>query len=132
MALDLGDLLGAIPYAQFLGLTIEEHDGRPVFKLTYKPQNIGNATLPALHGGTVGALLESAALLEVLQGEDARALPRTITLTVDYLRSGKPLDTYASAEVTRAGRRVASVRAVAWQDDRDSPIATALVHVLLT
>ena len=52
-------------------------------------------------------------------------LPKTITLTVDYLRSGRPVDTHARAFVTRQGRRVTNVRVEAWQDDRGKPIATA-------
>ena len=52
-------------------------------------------------------------------------LPKTITLTVDYLRSGAPVDTHARSIVTRHGRRVANVRVEAWQADRAAPVATA-------
>ena len=38
---------------------------------------------------------------------------------VDYLRSGRPVDTHARAIVTRQGRRVTNVRVEAWQEDRD-------------
>ena len=52
-------------------------------------------------------------------------LPKTITFTVDYLRSGQPVDTHARSTVTRHGRRVANVRVEAWQADRNVPVATA-------
>jgi acyl-coenzyme A thioesterase PaaI-like protein len=58
-------------------------------------------------------------------------LPKVITVTIDYLRSAGPRDTYARAEVTRLGRRVATVHARAWQEDQARPCATAIVHLLL-
>jgi acyl-coenzyme A thioesterase PaaI-like protein len=86
---------------------------------------IGNPVLPALHGGTLGALLESAAIFELLWRAETVVLPKTITLTVDYLRSGAPQDTHARGVVTRHGRRVTNVRMEAWQGDRKTPVATA-------
>ena len=86
---------------------------------------IGNPALPALHGGTLGALLESSAIFELLWRAETIVLPKTITLTVDYLRSGGPHDTHARSIVTRHGRRVANVRVEAWQTDRATPVATA-------
>jgi acyl-coenzyme A thioesterase PaaI-like protein len=52
-------------------------------------------------------------------------LPKTITITVDYLRSAGAVDTHARGVITRQGRRVANVRVEAWQADRASPVASA-------
>jgi acyl-coenzyme A thioesterase PaaI-like protein len=93
--------------------------------MRYGDHLIGNPALPALHGGTLGALLESAAIFELLCRSETVVLPKTITLTVDYLRSGAPVDTHARGVVTRQGRRVANVRMEAWQADRHKPVATA-------
>ena len=92
---------------------------------------IGNPTLPALHGGTLGALLESAAIFELLWRAETIVLPKTITITVDYLRSGGPVDTHARGVITRHGRRVANVRVEAWQADRATPVATAHANLLV-
>jgi acyl-coenzyme A thioesterase PaaI-like protein len=59
------------------------------------------------------------------------ALPKTITFTVDYLRSGLPRDAYARATVTRRGRRYATVQVEAWQDNRAKPFAQATAHFLM-
>ena len=59
------------------------------------------------------------------------AFPKTIDLTVDYLRSGLPRDAYARAEITRAGRRYASVQVEAWQDNRVRPTVQAIGHFLM-
>lgn len=117
--------LDAIPYARFLGLSAAEVDGALVTTMRYADHLIGNPALPALHGGTLGALLESAAIFELLWRAETLVLPKTITLTVDYLRSGAPADTHARTSVTRQGRRVTNVRMEAWQADRAAPIATA-------
>lgn len=128
---DFASLAEAIPYAKWLGISAERVDGELLGKLEYSDKNIGNASLPALHGGTLGALLESTAIFQVLYEAETVAMPKTITITVDYLRSGRPVDTYAKGIVTRHGRRVVNVRVEAWQDDRSRPIATAVVHFLI-
>jgi uncharacterized protein (TIGR00369 family) len=122
---DYQALFEAVPYSKFLGLTAKLEGTELITTMTYAPHLIGNPTLPALHGGTLGALLESAAIFELLVRAETIVLPKTITLTVDYLRSGKPIDTHAHATVTRQGRRVTNVRVEAWQDSRSAPVATA-------
>ena len=127
----LDPLIAEIPYARFLGLRAEVEDGELVLCMPFADELVGDSTIPALHGGTVGALLESTAIFTVLWSTDAAHLPKTVTLTVDYLRSGRGVDTRASARVTKLGRRIVIVHAEAWQADRDKPIATANVHFLM-
>jgi uncharacterized protein (TIGR00369 family) len=122
---DYQALFEAVPYSKFLGLTAKHEGAELITTMTYAPHLIGNPALPALHGGTLGALLESAAIFELLVRAETIVLPKTITLTVDYLRSGKPIDTHAHATVTRQGRRVTNVRVEAWQESRTVPVATA-------
>jgi uncharacterized protein (TIGR00369 family) len=122
---DYQGLLDLVPYASFLGLTAAVEDDQLITTMRYADHLIGNPSLPALHGGTLGALLESAAIFELLWRAETVVLPKTITLTVDYLRSGAPIDTHARGIVTRHGRRVTNVRMEAWQADRNAPIATA-------
>lgn len=126
-------LSAAIPYASFLGLSIErEGDADEILaRLRYSEPLIGDITIPALHGGTIAALLESTAIFSVLWRGDTTALPRTITITIDYLRSGRPRDTLCRATIVRQGRRVVVVSVSAFQDDEAKPIATAIVHVLV-
>jgi acyl-coenzyme A thioesterase PaaI-like protein len=122
---DFQALFDAVPYSRFLGLTARKDGDELITTMTFSQQLIGNPSLPALHGGTLGALLESSAIFELLWRAETIVLPKTITVTVDYLRSGAPQDTHAVSTVTRHGRRVANVRATAWQGDRATPVATA-------
>jgi acyl-coenzyme A thioesterase PaaI-like protein len=126
---DYRRLTEAIPYARFLGLHVEPLAGEVVCRMEYTPKLIGHL---ALHGGTLGALLESAAIFELLRQSATEHVPKVISLTVDFLRSGRLQDTYAKALITRQGRRVANVRVEAWQEDRARPIATAHVLLLLS
>ena len=122
---DYQGLFEAIPYARFLGLDAALVEQELITTMRFGPHLIGNPALPALHGGTLGALLESAAIFELLWRAESIVLPKTITFTVDYLRSAGAVDTRARATITRQGRRVTNVRVEAWQDDRARPIATA-------
>jgi len=122
---DYQGLLDLIPYARFLGLSCAMVGEELITTMRFGDHLIGNPALPALHGGTLGALLESAAIFELLWRAETIVLPKTITLTVDYLRSGAPVDTHARSVVTRQGRRVTNVRMEAWQTDRSTPVATA-------
>lgn len=128
---DYQALLDAVPYSKFLGLTACFEGDVLITTMRYADHLIGNPALPALHGGTVGALLESAAIFELLVRAETVVLPKTITLTVDYLRSGRPQDTHARAFVTRQGRRVTNVRVEAWQEDRGKLIAAAAAIFLV-
>lgn len=122
---DPGRLVEAIPYARWLGMEFKAEGANLAAKLRFHEDLVGNASVPALHGGTVGALLESTAIFEVLWRMETAVLPKTITFTVDYLRPAKLQDVHARATVTRQGRRVANVRAEAWQEDPARPVATA-------
>jgi acyl-coenzyme A thioesterase PaaI-like protein len=128
---DLGPLVDAIPYAAFMGMSVRVEGGDLVGVMRYSDHLIGNPALPALHGGTLGALLESTAIFQLLWEADTVVLPKTINVTVDYLRSGQPLDTYARGVITRHGRRVVNVQASAWQEDPGRPIALASCHFLI-
>lgn len=124
--------LERIPYARFLGMTAELRGDELTLILPFKPDLIGNPMLPALHGGAVGAFMEIAALATLMAAlpEQARA-PKTIDISIDYLRSGRPVDTYARARMTKLGRRIANVQVEAWQTAKVEPIAVLHGHFLV-
>ncbi len=119
------DLVASIPYLHFLGVTMESVGGHLIGKLAYSDPLIGNSSLPALHGGAIGTLLESTAIFQTLAESETLVLPKIVTITVDFLRTGRPLDTFAKGTITKQGRRVVNVGVEAWQDDRARPIARA-------
>jgi uncharacterized protein (TIGR00369 family) len=116
------------PFARCLGIRFGD-DGTLV--MPFSPRIIGNPILPAIHGGITGAFLETTAIVGVTRELGVSALPKPIGLTVNYLRSGRALDTFASASIVKQGRRVVAFEAKAWQDDADKPIASAFGHFML-
>ena len=128
---DINALMQAIPYARFLGITVDQRGNEVTTVMHFSENLIGNPVLPALHGGTIGAFLETTAIAQLAFEIAGDALPKPIGLTIDYLRSGRPVDTSSRAVIPRQGRRVATVHAEAWQDDRSRPIAAAHGHFLL-
>ncbi|MBW1760117.1 MAG: PaaI family thioesterase [Deltaproteobacteria bacterium] len=121
----------AIPYTRFMGITAQLVNDDVIGRMRYSDHLVGNASIPALHGGTLGALMESTAIFKLLWNGETTAVPKTINITVEYLRSARPEDVFARAEFTRRGRRVANVRIFAYQNDPECPVAVATAHFLL-
>jgi len=124
-------ILEDIPYARFLGVRAEIAGDEMTAILPYAEKLIGNPLLPALHGGVTGAFMEMTAMAQLAVSERRERLPRPIGVTVEYLRSGKPIATYARATVKKVGRRIANVHVEAWQEARSAPIAYLQAHFLL-
>lgn len=125
--------LRAIPYARLLGLGSTRDGDDVLLRMPYHDALVGNARLRAIHGGAIGALLEFAAIAQLMCVVELTAFPKIVTITAEYLRSAQPeRETFARAAVTRHGRRVASVRALAYQADASKPVATASTHFLLS
>ena len=125
-------IVQAIPYARWLGLQVDLKGDELTTVLPFREELIGNQSLPALHGGAIGALLELTAVMQLLYDTACERLPKTVDVSVDYLRTGRPETVYGRALVTRHGRRVANVRMELWQQQRARPIAAAHGHFLLT
>jgi uncharacterized protein (TIGR00369 family) len=123
--------LARIPYASFLGVQAELKGDELTLILPYSEHLVGNPLLPALHGGVVGALMELTAITQLAISSKSDKFAKTIDIGVDYLRSGKPIDTYARARVIKIGRRIANVQAEAWQNERSQPIAAMHGHFLV-
>ncbi len=144
-------LTEGVPYLRFLGIRFQAAGEDLTAVLPFQPMLIGNPLIPALHGGVTAAFLEVTATMGLVwaglgEDEDGGAkdgggrggggqagsgLPKTIDLTVDYLRAGLPQDAFARARITRSGRRYASVRVEAWQDTPTRPFAEASGHFLM-
>jgi uncharacterized protein (TIGR00369 family) len=128
---DIAALLSAVPYCAHLGIDGMIEDGRVILRMPFAGHLIGNPVLPALHGGVIGSLLETAAIATVIWETGASSLPKPVDITVDYLRSGRPATSYARARIARQGRRVVNVHAEMWQEEEGRPIAALRGHFLL-
>ena len=127
----LAQWLQKIPYAAFLGMQAQVMGREILFVLPENETLVGNAMLPAIHGGVVGGFMEQAAGLHLIARMEQPVVPKTINFSLDYLRPTRLRDTYAQCSVTRQGRQVANIVITAWQEERDVPCATARAHFLI-
>ena len=145
----LNALVEGVPYLKWMGIRFDRRGDELTAVMPFEHKLIGNPLLPALHGGATAAFLETSAIIELAwtgMWQDLEAgrispssadtdslpqLPKTIDITIDYLRSGLPRDAYARARVVRSGRRFASVYVEAWQDNRARLFAQATGHFLM-
>src|SRR5260370_20651368 len=103
------------PFARCRGIRVGD-DGALV--MPFSPKIIGNPILPAIHGGMTGAFLETTAVVSVTRDLGAVALPKPIGLTINYLRSGRALHSYAKASFVQQRRRAAAFQSQALHDHR--------------
>jgi len=119
------------PYIRFLGMRAELAGDEMTAVLPFSQHLVGNTMIPALHGGVIGGFLEATALAQLWVTQDTGKLAKTIDVTIEYLRPGRAMTTYARADLRKVGRRVANVHVEAWQEARDTPVAALRGHFLL-
>ena len=121
------------PYALALQIAATgQEDGLPVLRMPFRDEVLGRPGF--LHGGAISGLLEIASMAALYGALAAEALEmriKPVNVTVDLMRGGIDHDTFAVGRITRLGRTMANVEAVAWQDDRNRLIASAQMHYLL-
>ena len=128
----VAEVLARIPYVRFLGMRVEVIGDELTAILPFSDHLVGNTMIPAIHGGVLGAFLEMTALIQLSVSEPLRHQPRTIDVTIEYLRPGLSKTTYARADLRKVGRRIANVQVEAWQDTRSSPVAALRGHFMLS
>ena len=119
------------PYAKMMGFRLLRQNDRLTTMMKFHGDLVGSPFPPALHGGTLAAVMEMAAALQLIWERDLTHIPLAIDISIDYLRSGKPEDVFARAVIFRQGRRFATLHTEAWQSDRQKPVATAMLHFQL-
>lgn len=121
------------PYAKAMGMRIDHvADSAPVLTMDYSSRAVGRPGF--LHGGAIAGMLEIAAIAALrahLGDEGLKVRFKPINISVEYLRGGVQAQTFALGTVIRAGRRIANVRAEAWQADRNKPLASCWMNFLL-
>jgi len=116
-----------IPFNRFLGMrVVEVRSGFVRFEIPFREELVGDPQRPALHGGVLSTLADTAGGGAVWTAvEDDRARVSTIDLRIDYLRPARLASVVAEAKVVRVGNRVgvADVRMFN-ADAEDDTIAT--------
>ena len=120
-----------VPFFRFLNIEVQSLDNlHAEAEMTFESRHIGNPVMEHYHGGIIASFMEATAAIAV-HPDFADVPAKPINLTVDYLRPGLKGPLYARADVTRKGKRIASLSVITWQVEREKPIAEGLYHFLL-
>jgi uncharacterized protein (TIGR00369 family) len=107
-----------VPFNKVLGIQGESVEpGRGVLVLPVRHEHLGDTRRPALHGGVISALIDTAGGVAAWSALSPGESVSTVDLMVDFLEPARlagPLR--AEAELTRKGNRVCHVRVRVTQD----------------
>lgn len=121
------------PYARELGMELDHFvDGVPVFTCPYNDNIIGRPGF--FHGGALSGIMEFsaiAALESQIFQSDKKIRIKPVNITINFMRGARNETVYAMGKITRLGRRVANVEAMAWQSDKNKPVAQVTMNFML-
>ena len=117
----------AIPFSRALNMRLEEiGNGIAVISMPWSEALVGDPKSAVIHGGAVSALMDTCGGAAVMCHPEALAGTATIDLRIDYMRAAAPGQRItARAECYHVTRSVAFVRASAWDEDAERPVAAA-------
>ncbi len=108
-----------IAFDAFLGLKVQDiSEGRGLLHLPYRPDYLGDPFRPALHGGIIAVLVDTAAGVAALSSLPPGSKCSTVDMRVDYLLPGLADDLWAEARVVRSGNRVAVINVDVFQREQ--------------
>jgi uncharacterized protein (TIGR00369 family) len=116
----------AAPLSQGLGLRLVGIEaGTVTLEAPWREDLVGDAEQAILAGGVVTALIDHACATTI--SSIKRGGAPTLDLRVDYMRPAAPrAGVICEAHCYKLTGAIAFVRALAWDVDRDDPVATAL------
>lgn len=127
----LQDIIEAMPYAQTLGIAFRFEAGCLRTRLPSAGHLLGNPVVRSVHGGAIGSLLQITARAQAMIAIKSDSMPRMFACSIEYLQAAQAAELFAVATVMSRSRRYANVRAVAFQEREDQPVAAATVQLLL-
>ncbi len=116
-----------IPFHATLGLVVEEvTEGSCLLTIPPNPGLVGDASRPALHGGVISMLADTAGGLAVFSGTQPGDRVSTVDLRVDYLRPGRTdVPLHARGTLVRLGNRVGMAEVKLFHEDETQLVAKA-------
>jgi len=115
------------PQAHALGIDLTRIEPPRVWgRVAYRADLVGDPDTGVIAGGVITTLLDHVCGVAVVSAMNAATPVATIDLRIDYMRPAAPgRDVIAEAHCYKLGKSVAFVRAVAYEDTSDNPIAHA-------
>ncbi len=126
------------PFGQSLGFEfLEAEQGHLKMRTPYAEHLVGDPDTGVIHGGVITAMLDNACgravhLARIESGRAEDGAIATLDLRIDYMSAAEPgKDLYAQAHCYRLTHNVAFVRATAYTDSIEQPVASAVGAFML-
>lgn len=117
----------AIPHSEECGMVIDAVDETGArASMPDRPEWLGDTERGLIHTGVITTLVDTVSGLAAVAGAGRFEAIATLDLRMDFLRParpGKPL--HAHAVCYRLTPSITFVRASAWQDDENQPVAVS-------
>ena len=113
-----------IPFNRHLGITVErmEH-GVAELRLPFREEFLGDASRPAIHGGVISTLVDTAGVVAAYTQLTPDDRLSTVDLLIDFLAPATRDELRAEARVVRIGNRVALAHVTVRQNHREEIVA---------
>jgi uncharacterized protein (TIGR00369 family) len=115
------------PQGRALGIEVTKIDGATVWgRVPSKAELVGDPETGVIAGGVITTFLDQISGMAAVLAMDEPTTVATIDIRIDYMRGAEPgRDVLAAAHCYKIGKHVAFVRAVAFEESADNPIANA-------
>ena len=113
------------PQEKALGMEVTRIEPARVWgRVPYRDDLIGDPDTGVIAGGVITTFLDTLCGTAAVAAMENPTTVATIDLRIDYMRPAEPgRDVLAEAHCYKLGRSIAFVRAVAYEDDSDNPVA---------
>ncbi len=115
------------PQGRALGIEVTKLEAGKIWgRVPYRADLVGDPESGVIAVGVITTFLDQLSGMAAVLVMPTPTTVATIDIRIDYMRGAKPgRDVHAEAHCYKLGRNVAFVRAVAYEDSPDNPIAHA-------
>lgn len=127
-------MMKGVPHAKAMGLEITDIQAARAFgRVLFREDLVGDPETGVIAGGVIITLMDSLGGVAVVAALEEATTVATLDLRIDYMRPAAPRrDVMAMAHCYHVARSAAFVRAVAYEDSADDPVAHAIGVFMLS
>ena len=130
------DPISEVPaFGHAIGMTVHQVEGSlMIVKVPYADHLVGDPDTGVIHGGVITAVLDNASGWAVRVSEDWQdgMSMATLDLRIDYMKPATPhSDLYVAAECYKQTKTISFVRATAYHESTDDPVATSVATFMM-